>query len=134
MVERFQSDNSTDILFTHPLDVTWIHYNKLHAADYTRVHYDSTSDVMVMRVESKDNTFTRVTQLKWCMDKLDLAKAVQEEQQAHFAGSTHSTLKGLPMSINPDRPPKNFKDAMSRDDKQEWAEAFDKEYRGCGDS
>ena len=55
-------------------------------------------------------------------------------EQAHFAGSTHSTLKGLPMSINPDRPPKNFKDAMSRDDKQEWAEAFDKEYRGCGDS
>ena len=75
----FQSDNSTDILFTHPLDVTWIHYNKLHAADYTRVHYDSTSDVMVMRVESKVNTFTRVNQLKWCMDKLDLANAVQEE-------------------------------------------------------
>ena len=60
MVERFQSDNSADILFTHPSDVPWIPYNKLHVADYTRVHYDSTSDVMVMRVESKDNTFTGV--------------------------------------------------------------------------
>ena len=130
MVEQFQSDNSTDILFTNPSDVAWIPYNKLHIAEYTRVHYDPTSDVMVMRVQSKDNTFTRVTQLKWCMDKLDLAKAVTEEHQANFAGSTHRTLKGLPTSINPDRPPKNFKDAMSREDKQEWAEAFDKEYRG----
>ena len=130
MVEQFKSDNATDILFTHASDVNWIPYNKLHVADYKRVHYDSTSDIMVMRVQSKDNTFTRVTQLKWCMDKLDLDKAQQEEHQANFAGSTYRTLKGLPTSINPDRPPRNFKDAMSREDKQEWAEAFDKEYRG----
>ena len=27
-------------------------------------------------------------------------------------------------------PPKNFKDAMLRADRQEWAEAYDKEYQG----
>ena len=64
------------------------------------------------------------------MDKLDLTKAVADEQQANFAGISHRTLKGLPPSINPDRPPKNYNDAMSREDKQEWVEAFNKEY--CG--
>jgi hypothetical protein len=52
------------------------------------------------------------------MDKLDLSKAVLEEQQANLAGISHRTLKGLPTSIDPDRPPRNYKDAMSRDDRQ----------------
>jgi hypothetical protein len=39
-------------------------------------------------------------------------------------------LKGLPQSVDPDRPPKNYKVAMSREDKQDWADASDKEYRG----
>jgi hypothetical protein len=46
MVEQFQSDNSTDILYKNSSDVKWIPYNKLHIANYTRAHYDSTSDVM----------------------------------------------------------------------------------------
>jgi hypothetical protein len=55
-----------------------------------------------------------------------------EEQQAYFAGIPHHTLKGLLTSIDasPYRPPKNDKDAMSREDRQSWAEAYDKEYRG----
>ena len=48
MVEQYQSDNSTDILFSTPSNVKWIPYNRLHLANYTRVHFDSTSDVMVM--------------------------------------------------------------------------------------
>ena len=110
--------------------MTWIPYNKLHVGNYTRVHYDPTSDVMVLRIETEKDTYTRVTQKQWLMDKLDLTKAVFEEQQANFAGTTHRTLKGLHPSINPDRPPKNYKDAMSRDDKQEWGDAFTKEYLG----
>jgi hypothetical protein len=46
-----------------------------------------------------------------------------EEQQAHFAGTPHHTLEGLPASIDPDLPSKNYKDAMSREDLQSWAEA-----------
>jgi hypothetical protein len=59
---------------------------------------------------------------------LEAARA--EELQAIFAGISHHTLKGLLPFIDPDRLPKNFKDAMSRDDKQEWAEAYNKEYQG----
>jgi hypothetical protein len=50
------------------------------------------------------------------------------EQQAYFAGIPHRTLKGLPTSIDPDRPPKSYKDAMSREYRQSWSEAYDKEY------
>jgi hypothetical protein len=39
-------------------------------------------------------------------------------------------VKGLPNSINPDKPPKSYKDAMSREDSAEWAEAYNKEYMG----
>jgi hypothetical protein len=130
VVEQYQSDQSTDILYRSQSNVKWIPYNRLHISNYTRIHYDSASDMMVMRVNTEANTYTRVTQHQWLMDKLDLSKAVLEEQQANLAGISHRTLKGLPTSIDPDRPPKNYKDAMSRDDKQEWAEAYDKEYRG----
>ncbi len=47
-----------------------------------------------------------------------------------MAEISHRVLKGLPISINPDRPPRNFKDAMSRVGKQEWETAYDKEYQG----
>jgi hypothetical protein len=33
------------------------------------------------------------------------------------------------MSIDPGKLPKNFKDVMSREDMQEWAEAYDNEYQ-----
>ena len=63
--------------------------------------------MMVKRVNTEANTYTRVAQHQWLMDKLDLSKAVLEEQQANLAGISHRTLKGLPTSIDPDRPPKN---------------------------
>ena len=85
---------------------------------------------MVMRVNTEVNTFTRITQIQWLQDKLALSKAVLDEQVTYLAEISHRTLKGLTQSINPDRPPKNYKDASSREDKQEWAEAYDKEYRG----
>ena len=105
VVEQYQSDQSTDILYRSQSNVKWIPYNRLHISNYTRIHYDSASDMMVMRVNTEANTYTRVTQHQWLMEKLDLSKAVLEEQQANLAGISHSTLKGLPTSIDPDRPP-----------------------------
>ncbi len=61
MVEQFQSDNATDILYKNLSDVKLVPYNRLHFANYTRVHYDLTSDVMVMRVNMEVNTYTQVT-------------------------------------------------------------------------
>ncbi len=41
-----------------------------------------------------------------------------------------STMKGLPGNIDPTKPPKNFRDAMSREDSQEWAETYDAQHQG----
>ena len=37
---------------------------------------------------------------------------------------------GVPAGIDVNKPPKKFRDAMSREDRQEWAEAYDSEYQG----
>ena len=65
---------------------------------------------------------------------LELLTITAREHQAHLASAGHSTLKGLDPDIDPDRSLKNFKDAMSSKDLQEWAEALNKEYREVKDS
>ena len=61
MIEKYQSDQATDILFRTESDVKWIPYNPLLISNYTRVHFDLASDMMVMRVNMEANLFTRVT-------------------------------------------------------------------------
>ncbi len=39
-------------------------------------------------------------------------------------------MKKLPDTIGPNKPPRNYRDAMQRVDQQEWAEVYDKEYQG----
>jgi hypothetical protein len=34
-----------------------------------------------------------------------------------------SRVEGLPDSIDPNKPPHNYRDAMMKEDQQEWAEA-----------
>ena len=63
MIEKYQSDQATDILFRTDSDVKWIPYNPLHISNNTRVHFDPASDMMVMRVNAETNSFTRVAQM-----------------------------------------------------------------------
>jgi hypothetical protein len=37
---------------------------------------------------------------------------------------------GVPAGVGVNKQPKNFRDAMSREDQQEWASAYDLEYQG----
>ena len=41
-----------------------------------------------------------------------------------------SKVKGLSLTINVSKPPRNYKDALSREDHAEWQEAYLKEYLG----
>ncbi len=66
----------------------------------------------------------------WTMDLLALEHTSNREIQAHFAEVKHSTLKGLDLRINLDKPPRNFKAAMSAFDNQAWAAAYNAEYIG----
>jgi hypothetical protein len=43
------------------------------------------------------------------------------------------SVGGVPAGVDVTKPPKNFRDAMSREDRQEWAEAYDSEYQGFYD-
>jgi hypothetical protein len=126
-------DCANDILFQDPLQFKWTTYKKLHICNYKRVHYEPISDVIVLQVNTQENTFVRVTQKQFNFDMLDLLKAAAEQHQAHFASIHHSTLQGLDPAINPDSPPRNFKDAMSHSDHQDWAEALNKEFLGFKD-
>ena len=40
------------------------------------------------------------------------------------------SVAGVPVGIDVNKPPNIFRDAMSREDGQEWAEAYDSEYQG----
>ncbi len=42
-------------------------------------------------------------------------------------------VQGLPNTIDPDKPARNYKDAMSSPDNQEWTEAYQKEFQGFKD-
>jgi hypothetical protein len=112
IVDKFQRDHSVDILFQAPSNIKWAPYNSLHTSNYTRVHYDTVSDVMAVRVNSSPNTNVQVTQKQYNMDLMDLLKVAAAEHHAHLAVAPHRTLKGLDPEINPDSPPKSYKDGL----------------------
>ena len=92
MVEKHLSDNSTDILFQQASDVIWVTYNKLHVSNYRKVHHDKMSDVIVLKVESQKNTYTRAIMSKFLADSKELLRIRDKEKNpihAHFAGITH---------------------------------------------
>ena len=84
-------------------------YNKLHVGDYDKVQYDTQSDVVVLKVGSKENTYTCAIQGKWLSDKVALGEVRDKKTQtplyAFNAGVTHQSLKGLDPRIDPDKPP-----------------------------
>ncbi len=66
---------------------------------------------------------------RWQYNQLSFDKSWHREQ-ANFARVKHRTLKGLDPKINPDKPPRNFRDAIKAHDKQARAEAYNTEYLG----
>ena len=103
-------------------------YNKFHVGDYEKAHYDKVSDVVVVKVNSKEDTYTCAIMYKWTMDLLELENTRFGEMQAHFAEVKYRTLKGLDPRINPDMPPRNFKAAMAAFDSQAWAAAYNSDF------
>ena len=57
-------------------------------------------------------------------------KEVKNPMYAFNAGVKHCSLKGLDPRINPDKPPRNFGDAMKALDQQAWPAAYNSEYLG----
>ncbi len=49
---------------------------------------------------------------KWVLDKLELEQVLYREIQAKFVEIAHRPLRGLDPRINPDKQPRNYKEAM----------------------
>ncbi len=67
------------------------------------------SDLVVLKVGSKENTYTLAILGKWLNIKVTFAKVHKKETKtplyAFNAGITHQSLKGLHPRINPDKQP-----------------------------
>ena len=92
------------------------------------MHYDQVSDEIVMKVVGKPETFVRVNQYQYLSDILHQQRALV----AQVADSVDKA-EGTSSGIDYNKQPKNFADAMSRDDAAEWMEAYRREYQGFKD-
>ena len=81
-----------------------------------------------MRVVAKPETFVQVNQDQYLSDILHQQRAIVA-QVAELVERAEGTSSG----IDYNKPPKNFADAMSREDAAEWMEAYHKEYQGFKD-
>ena len=122
IIDQNNEDTQTNILSRVPSGATWVPYDKsLPARKYQTAHYAPKSDVLILCLVDQTDTYTKTTQQQYFRDVLSV-------QQAFF--SSLRVVQGLPDNIDPDKPPKNYKDAMSRPDNQQWANAYMDEYLG----
>ncbi len=74
-------DNFTDILFQQASYVTWVPYNKLHVSNYRKFNHDKMSNVVVLKVESQNNTYTLAIWSKYLADSNEM-KALDKQAWA----------------------------------------------------
>jgi hypothetical protein len=76
---------------------------------------------LILRPVDETERYAKTTQQQYFRDVLGAQRAFVAPLRV---------VQGLPDTIDPDKPPKNYKDAMSRPDNQEWAKAYMDEYLG----
>ena len=87
---------------------------------------------LILRLPKEDNAFLKISKDAYFKNLLETTSIREKARSASVIKTEMSTtkVKGLPDSIDPNRPPKNYRDATSREDAVEWSEAFMKEYMG----
>ena len=78
----------------------------------------------------KREDFFQSLVLKRAAKFMSSARALVTSMEQEPTPVQDGRVRGLPCNIYPNRPPKNFRDAMSREDRQEWAEAYASEHQG----
>jgi hypothetical protein len=126
IIDPDKEDHLTNILSRVSPGSKWVPYDKsLPSNLYEKVHYDRQSDTLILRLTTEQNTYAKTTQMQYFTDILSV--------QTAFVASLVRTVEGLPPGIDPDRPPKNYKEAMARPDREKWAAAYQKEFQGFKD-
>jgi hypothetical protein len=88
---------------------------------YTKVHMESGSDI-ILRSQVNKNAYLKIDHAEFFKNLLAI---ISMHEKARMVYSSHdemptTKLKILPNSINPYKPPKSYKEAMSREDSAEW--------------
>ena len=84
VLDQDKQDEITNILHRVPSTSTWIPYDKsLPPNMYEKVHYDSQSDVLILRLTNSKDTYSKTTHLQYLKDILD--------RQTAFVASLHTT-------------------------------------------
>ena len=126
MLDRHAQDSLVDIFTYESKGATWEAYDKSRGfSAYTSTKYDPNSDELILRVTGKENTFARTTQYQYFQDLLNEQAAMVAEISNESSDAT-----GVPPGVNLNKPPRSYKDAMSRVDRQEWDTAYFDEYQG----
>ncbi len=122
VIDQNKADSRANILSRMPSGATWEAYDKtLLLNKYQTAHYDPASDTQILRLIDETDTYTKTTQQQYFNDVLSVQRA--------FIASVR-VVQGLPDTIDPDS---NYKDAMSRPDNQDGAQAYQKEFQGFKD-
>jgi hypothetical protein len=121
-----------DILFKASSPIKWLEYDPtVSLMNYTKVHMGSGTD-MVLWSPVDENAYLKIDRDQYFKNLLSTTTMLEKARMASgpLCAAPDSKMKGLPDYIDPTKPPKSYKDAMSRPDAAEWAEAYDKEYMG----
>ena len=117
----------------------WIHYDSsIDLNDFEKVHSGGSSDSYILRSLADPNLYMGVKRedffkslfSKRTDELLSSARALVARMKEELVTSPKGPVTGVPAGIDVNKQPKKFRDAMSRDDRQEWAEAYDSEYQG----
>jgi hypothetical protein len=121
-------DEEIDILYRASAPIRWLEYDpSLPLATFKKVDMGSGRQ-LILQSPTDSNAYLKIDQETFFKNLL--ATTTVHEKAMLVVGPLQTRIKGLPDHIDASRPPKNFRDAMQREDSQEWAEALDKEYMG----
>ena len=140
MIDKHIDDLSNiDVLTLDQGGLTWVNYSEdMDLNQYEKVLSGGSSDSYILRSKSDPQMYMGIRRedfFKSLLHKradelLVKARALVAGMEEEISPRGIARVKGLPEGIDPSKPPKNFKDAMSRIDRQQWAEAYDREYQG----
>ena len=140
MIDKHIDDLSNiDVLTLDQGGITWVNYSEdMDLNQNEKVHSGGSSDSYILRSKLDPQMYMGIRRedfFKSLLHKradelLVKARALVAGMEEEISPRGIARVKGLPEGIDPSKPPKNFKDAMSRIDRQQWAEAYDREYQG----
>jgi hypothetical protein len=132
-----KGDDELDILYKASSPIKWLEYDQsMSLIKFTKKHMGS-DKILLLESNVEENVFLQIGLEDYFKNLLTTTnccdRALMVGVQTEMLQDTK--VKGLPDSIDPSKPPRNYRHAMSLPDAQEWAEAYDMEYMGikqCG--